>query len=91
MDTGPGDQRSRGRETQLVSRSYVISCSVHATSHVPFTRHPGMLLAGIQCLALDLKTLDACLRRHDVDAFKVITMCTLCIWFHVIPAEAGIS
>jgi len=34
-------------------------------SAVPLTRHPSMFLAGIQCLFYP-KTLDACLRRHDV-------------------------
>ena len=41
---------------------------------VPLNRHPGMVLAGIQCLSRDPKTLDACLRRHDVhDTFPFST------------------
>ena len=32
----------------------------------PLARHRGMFLHGTQCFAFGKKTLDACLRRHDV-------------------------
>jgi len=42
---------------------YLVGYKGDAAVAVPPNRHPGMFLAGIQWL----KTLDACIRRHDVN------------------------